>query len=49
MNLLFYTEKLRKKIKFYDDIAKKGLNEMQSNPFFRPKNITIVWIEEERE
>jgi len=48
MKLLFYTEKLAKKIMFYDNIAKQSLNIMQTNPFFKPRNITLVWVEENK-
>ncbi|MCI1273375.1 MAG: hypothetical protein LKG27_02950 [Clostridiaceae bacterium] len=48
MKLLNYTEKLTKKILFYDSIAKQGLFNMQTNPFFIKKPITIVWIEDEK-
>ncbi len=47
MKLLFYTEKLAKKIMFYDTIAKQALSAMQQNPFFKPRPVTIVWVEEE--
>lgn len=48
MKLLSYTEKLTKKILFYDSIAKQGLFNMQTNPFFIKKPITIVWVEDEK-
>ncbi|MBP3925001.1 hypothetical protein J6E39_07155 [bacterium] len=48
MKLLFYTEKLAKKIMFYDNIAKQSLDMMRSNPFFKPRNITLVWVENDR-
>lgn len=45
MNLLLYTKKLAKKIKFYDSMAQNSYF-TTSNPFAKPKNITVVWIEE---
>lgn len=48
MNLLNYTKKLSEKIKFYDTIAQNPFLQM-SNPFAKPINITIVWIEEDCE
>lgn len=47
MKLLNYTEKLAKKISFYDELAKQSLKTMQSNPFFKPKSITIIWIDDD--
>lgn len=47
MNLLAYTKKLSEKIKFYDSIAKTtypGIH--MTNPFAKPVNITIVWVDE---
>ena len=46
MNLLSYTKKLSEKIKFYDTIAKKPSDMWMTNPFAKPVNITIVWVEE---
>ena len=48
MNLLDYTKKLSEKIKFYDSIAQNPFCSISmSNPFARPVNITIVWVEDE--
>jgi len=48
MNLLEYTKKLSEKIRFYDDIVKSPFFG-SSNPFNKPVNFTIVWIEDEKE
>ena len=45
MNLLRYTKKLAKKIKFYDSIAQNPYF-VSSNPFAEPKNKTVIWIDE---
>ena len=45
MNLLDYTKKLSEKIKFYDEIAKSPHFGMK-NPFAKPQNITIIWVED---
>ncbi len=44
MNLLDYTKKLSEKIKFYDSIAQNPFLHM-TNPFAKPINVTIVWVE----
>lgn len=50
MNLLEYTKKLSEKIKFYDSIAQNTLFGMHTtNPFAKPINVTIVWVEENKE
>jgi hypothetical protein len=41
MNLLDYTKQISEKIKFYDRIAKSSF---AANPFAKPINVTIVWI-----
>ncbi|MBQ2611868.1 hypothetical protein IJF81_05705 [bacterium] len=46
MKLLNYTEKLAKKIQFYDNIAKESLKKMTTNPFFKKYKTTIIWITE---
>lgn len=46
MKLLNYTEKLAKKILFYDKIAKQSLKNMTTNPFFKTGIKTIVWVED---
>lgn len=43
MNLLRYTKKLAKKIRFYDSMAQNPYLNVQ-NPFAMPKNVTIIWI-----
>ncbi|MBO8430156.1 hypothetical protein IAC76_02095 [Spirochaetes bacterium] len=46
MNLLHYTKKLYEKINKYDKMAQNPyLNKGPDNPFLRPKNFTIIWIE----
>ena len=45
MNLFNYTKKISEKIKFYDEIAQNPFFGM-NNPFAKPINITVVWIEE---
>ena len=47
MNLLEYTKKLSEKIKFYDTIAQNPFFG-KANPFAKPLNITIVWVEDEK-
>lgn len=50
MDLLNYTKKLYDKIKFYDSIAQNTFSGLHSvNPFAKPINITIVWVEEEND
>ena len=46
MNLLEYTKKLSEKIKYYDMIAKNPFFGI-ANPFAKPINMTIVWIEKD--
>lgn len=46
MNLLDYTKKLSDKIKFYDSIAKNCFFS-EHNPFTKPIDITIIWIDKE--
>lgn len=46
MNLLHYTKKLYEKINNYDKMAQNPyLNREPRNPFLKPENITIIWIE----
>ena len=48
MNLLEYTKKLSEKIKFYDSMAQNSYCSVSmSNPFAKPVNITIIWVEDE--
>ena len=47
MNLLDYTKKISKKIKFYDEIAKTPFFGMK-NPFAEPINVTVIWVEEDK-
>lgn len=51
MNLLYYTKKLSEKIKFYDSIAQNPFisNQFMTNPFAKPINVTIVWVEDEKD
>lgn len=46
MNLLDYTKKLTEKIKFYDSIAQNTFFSVH-NPFAKPVNVTIIWIEDD--
>ena len=48
MNLFEYTRKISEKIKLYDTSA-KDVQFKTYNPFATPINLTIVWIEEEKE
>lgn len=46
MNLLAYTKKLYEKISAYDRIAKNPYTQKgASNPFYKPQNVTIVWVD----
>jgi len=46
MNLLNYTKKLYEKINFYDRILKpKNFDKNMTNPFSKPLNVTIIWVE----
>ena len=50
MDLLNYTKKLYDNIKFYDSVAQNTFSGWHSvNPFAKPINITIIWIEEEND
>ena len=50
MDLLNYTKKLYDKIKFYDSVTQSSFSDLRTqNPFAKPINITIVWVEEDRE
>lgn len=46
MNLFEYTKKLSDKIKFYDSIVQNPFSSIV-NPFSKPINITIVWVEQD--
>ncbi len=49
MNLLEYTKQLSEKIKFYDSFAKPPFSQINlTNPFAKPINITIIWIEDDK-
>ena len=48
MNLFEYTKKLSDKIRFYDSIAQNSFPHIV-NPFAKPINITIVWVENDCE
>ncbi len=49
MNLLDYTKKLSEKIKFYDSIAQNTFSGIHTiNPFAKPLNITVIWVEEDK-
>lgn len=46
MNLLAYTKKLYEKINAFDKIAKNPyLNKGTTNPFYKPQNVTIIWVD----
>lgn len=46
MNLLTYTKQLYEKINFYDKLFKQqNLDISMTNPFAKPLNITIIWLE----
>lgn len=48
MNLLDYTKKLAEKIKFYDSIVQNDFLGLHTvNPFAKPVNITIIWVEDD--
>jgi len=47
MSLFKYTKKISDRIKFYDEITKNPFFGY-SNPFSKPINLTIVWIEDEK-
>ncbi len=42
MNLLAYTKKLSEKIAYYDKMTKKNYT---TNPFEKPLNVTIIWVD----
>lgn len=46
INLLAYTKKLSEQIAYYDSLAKR---EFVSNPFSKPLNITIIWVDEKEQ
>lgn len=46
MNLLAYTKKLSEKIAYYDSITKDDKFSHMINPFAKPINITIIWVDE---
>ncbi len=39
--MLSYTKKLARQINLYDKLAKKAA----TNPFAKPLNITIIWVD----
>ncbi len=46
MNLLTYNKKISEKINFYDNILKpRNFDVNMSNPFYKPLNVTILWVE----
>lgn len=47
MNLLTYTKKLSEQIARFDKLAKGDVlgNIYMANPFAKPINITIVWVD----
>ena len=50
MNLLFYTARLYKKIKYYDKLIKsKNYNDDNPNPFRSsdPLNLTVIWTQDD--
>ena len=47
MNLLAYTKKLYEQIAYYDALTKnKFFDSNMTNPFSKPINITIIWVDE---
>ena len=48
MNLLAYTKKLYEQIAYYDALTKNRFSNI-TNPFFKPLNITIIWVDEKEE
>ena len=49
MNLLAYTKKLYEKISFYDKaFNRKNFDVNVTNPFARPLNVTVIWIEKDK-
>lgn len=46
INLLAYTKKLSEKIAYYDALPKR---EFMVNPFAKPLNITIIWVDKEKD
>lgn len=50
MNLFDYAKLIGKKIKGYDKVAQNPFTSgYMSNPFERPINITLVWVEPEED
>ena len=50
MNLQNYTKKLYEKINAYDKIAKNPYTEKGvKNPFCKPQNVTIIWVDKKEE
>lgn len=48
MNLLAYTKKIYEKINFYDKTFKnKNFNVNFTNPFAKPINVTVIWVEKD--
>ncbi len=46
MNLLNYTKKLSEKISYYDRLTRESArNFPMSNPFAKPVNLTVIWVE----
>ena len=49
MNLLFYTKQLYEKINAFDKIAQNSyLTKSPQNPFCKPHNVTIIWVEKKK-
>jgi len=46
VNLAGYMKQIYGKIRFYDIFTEKTASEHAKNPFAKPVNITIVWVEE---
>ncbi|HIS82600.1 hypothetical protein KID03_05660 [bacterium] len=45
MNLLNYTKKLSEKISYYDRLTRQAKKFSMSNPFAKPANMTVIWVE----
>lgn len=45
MNLLNYTKKLSEKISYYDRLTREAKKFSMANPFAKPANMTVIWVE----
>ena len=44
-DLLNYTKMLAKKISYYDGVIDFNEKNHLFNPFYKPQNITIIWVD----